>query len=138
MGRTLRQGLFAGWLAGFLIALLFLIDGGPGQSLHTVARWFALDSQEVGKFVGFLLLLIIGGVFGLLFAVVAKRSRPTLGRWLLIGLVIGVIWWFLIALVIGTGINHVRLNLGSFLFSIIPLLVYGVLLGSIAWKWDKR
>jgi len=37
-----------------------------------------------------------------------------------------------VALLIGTGLNHVRLTFGGFLFSSIPLLVYGLLLGSIA------
>ncbi len=134
MGRRLRQGL----VARVLVALLFVIDGGPGESLHTVAHWFALDSREGGKGVGFFLLLLLGGVFGLLFGVIAARSRPTLGRWLLTGLVVGVVWWLLVALLLGTGLNHVRLTFGGFLFSFIPLLVYGLLLGSIAWQWRER
>jgi len=138
MGRILRQGLLAGVLAGFLVALLFVIDGGPGNSLYTIARWFALDSKEEGRFVGFLLMLILGGAFGLLFGIVVGRSRPTLGRWLLTGLVIGAVCWLLVALLIGTGLNHVHLTFGSFLFSIVPLLVYGFLLGSIVWQWSRR
>ncbi len=92
MGKFLRQGLFAGVLAGFLVALLFVIDGGPGDSLHTVAHWFALDSKEVGKVVGFLLMLVLGSIFGVLFGGIAARLRPTLGRWLLMGLVVGAVW----------------------------------------------
>ncbi len=138
MGKFLRQGLFAGVLAGFLVALLFVIDGGPGDSLHTVAHWFALDSKEAGKVVGFFLMLLLGGVFGLLFGGVVARLRPTLGRWLLMGLGVGAAWWLLVALLIGTGLNHVRLDFGGFLFSVIPLLVYGLLLGSIVWQWGSQ
>jgi hypothetical protein len=138
MVKTVRQAVLAGILAGFLAALLFLVDYGPGNSLHGVARWLALDSQGVGKFVGFLLMVILGGVFGILFGVIAGRWRPTLGRWLLIGLIVGAVWWVLVVLLIGTGINHLRMNFGDFLFSSVPLLVYGLLLGSIAFQFQWR
>src|SRR5258706_3023906 len=138
MMKTVRQAFLAGILAGFLAALLFLVDYGPGNSLHGVARWLGLDSQGAGKFVGFLLMLVLGGVFGLLFGVLVGRWRPGLGRWLLTGLVIGAIWWVLVVLVIRTGINHLRLNFGDFLISSVPLLVYGLLLGSIAFQWREQ
>jgi len=138
MVKTVRQAFLAGILAGFLAALLFLVDYGPGNSLHGVARWLGLDSQGAGKFVGFLLMLILGGVFGILFGVIAGRWRPNLGRWLLIGLVVGAVWWVLVVLLIGTGINHLRLNFGDFLISSVPLLVYGLLLGSIAFQWREQ
>jgi hypothetical protein len=138
MVNTIRQTFFAGILAGFLAALLLLVDYGPGNSLHGVARWFALDSQGAGKFVGFLLMLILGGVFGMLFGVIAGRWQPTLGRWLLIGVIVGAVWWVLVVLLIGTGINHLRLNFGDFLISSVPLLVFGLLLGSIAFQFQWR
>ncbi|HJT57632.1 MAG TPA: hypothetical protein VJ761_14110 [Ktedonobacteraceae bacterium] len=136
--KTIPQTFFAGILAGFLAALLLLVDYGPGNSLHGVARWLALDSQGAGRFVGFLLMLILGGIFGILFGLIAGRWRPTLGRWLLIGLLMGAIWWLLVVLLIGTAINHLRLNFGDFLFSSVPLLVYGLLLGSIAFQFQRR
>ncbi len=138
MVKTVRQAFYAGILAGFLAALLFLVDYGPGNSLHGIARWLALDSQGAGKFIGFLLMLILGGIFGILFGVIAQRWPPNLGRSLLIGLVTGIVMWLLVALLIGTAINHVRLNLGGFLYSIVPLLVYGLLLGSIAFQFRWR
>lgn len=138
MVKTIRQAFLAGILAGFLAALLFLVDYGPGNSLHGVARWLGLDSQGAGKFVGFLLMLVLGGLFGLLFGVLVGRWRPDLGRWLLTGLVIGAIWWVLVVLLIGTGINHLPLNFGGFLISCVPLLVYGLLLGSIAFQWGEQ
>jgi len=83
-------------------------------------------------------MLILGGVFGVLFGVVARRWRPALGRWLLTGLVVGALWWVLVVLVIGTGIHHLRLDFGTFLFSSISLLMYGLLLGSISFRWRQQ
>jgi len=135
MMRTIRQGLLAGLLAGLLTALLFVVDYGPANSLHGVAHWFGLDSQGAGKLVGFLLILFLGGVFGILFSMVAGRWQPALGRWLLTGLVTGAIWWVLVVLLLGTGINHVGLSFGSVLYSLVPLLVYGLLLSSFSFQW---
>lgn len=131
MMRAIRQGLLAGLLAGFLAALLLLVDYGPGNSLHGAARWFALDSQGAGKFVGFLLMLILGGLFGMLFGAVIQRWQVTLGRALGVGLLIGAIWWLVIVFLLGTVVNHLSLNFASWLISFTPLLVYGMLLGSI-------
>lgn len=138
MMRTLRQGLFAGLLAGLIAAFLFVVDYGPGNSLHGIARWFHLDTPETGKWVGFLLMLLIGGVFGILFEIGTRRWQPELGRWLLSGLATGAVCWVVFVLVIGTGINHLPLSLGSFLLNGIPLLVYGVMLGSISFQWKMR
>lgn len=137
MMRTIRQGVLAGAVAGFLTALLFVVDYGPANSLHAVARWFALDSQVAGKWVGFLLMLLLGSLFGVLFGVLMGRQRATLGHELSMGLLMGVIWWVVIVFLIGSVINHLRLDFGSWLFYFIPLLVYGMLLGSISFQWRK-
>ena len=138
MRKTILQGLFAGLCAGFLAALLFVVDYGPANSLHGVARWLALDSPGAGKVVGFLLMLALGAVFGVLFALVVGRRHVTLGRALGIGLLVGVLWWAVVVFVLGTVINHLRLDLGSWLFSFIPLLVYGMLLGSLSFQWRPQ
>lgn len=138
MSRTVRQGLLAGLLAGFLTGLLFVVDYGPANSLHGVARWFALDSPGSGKLVGLLLMLLLGGLFGLLFGVIATQRQPAQGRWLLLGLAMGATWWVLVALVLGTLINHVRMDFATFLFYSVPLLVYGLLLGSISFQWRQQ
>jgi hypothetical protein len=135
MMRTIRQGLLPGLLAGLLTALLYVVDYGPANSLHGAAHWLGLDSQGAGKPVGFLLILFLGGIFGILFSMVVGRWQPALGRWLLTGLVTGTIWWVLIVLLIGAGINHFGLSFGSVLYSIVPLLLYGLLLGSISFQW---
>jgi len=138
MMKTIRQGLLAGLCAGFLAALLFVVDYGPANSLHAVARWLALDSPGAGKFVGFLLMLILGAVFGVLFGVLGGRGQATLGRALGMGLLMGIIWWVVVVFALGTVVNHQRLDLGSWLLSFIPLLVYGLLLGSISFQWRQQ
>jgi hypothetical protein len=138
MMRTIRLGLFAGVLAGLLTALLFVVDYGPANSLHGVARWLALDSQGAGRFVGFLLMLLLGGVFGVLFGALMGRRQATLGRAPGLGLLMGVIWWVVVAFLLGSVINHLQLDFGSWLFSFIPLLVYGLLLGSISFQWRQQ
>ena len=138
MMRTLRQGLLVGLSAGFFAALLFIVDYGPANSLHTVARWLGLDSSGSGRFVGFVLMLLLGAIFGSLFVVVTGRRNISLGRSLLLGLLTGVVWWFMVAFVLGDIVNHLRVDFGSWLFTFIPLLVYGLLLGSLSYQWRPR
>ena len=138
MIQRLRQAGLAGLLAGFLAALLYLVDYGPGTSLHRVTQWFGIDSQSAGRIVGFLLMILLGGLFGILFGILVGRWRPLLGRWLLAGLGVGVVWWVLVVLGIGSGLHHLPMNFGDFLFTSIPLLVYGVLLGSLAFGGEVR
>lgn len=135
MLKMIRLGLLAGLLAGFLASLLFLVDYGPGNSLHGVARWFALDSPGAGRVIGFLLMLVLGTVFGILFGAVTGKRQVTLGRSLGMGLLMGIIWWVVVAFFLGTVINHLRFNLSFWLATFVPLLVYGSLLGSISYRW---
>lgn len=136
--RTALWGGLAGLLAGLITSLLWFVDYGPGNSLHTIARWVMLDSAEAGKQVGFLLWLGLSSLFGLLFGLAASRWRPTLGGWLGLGLLIGVMDWLLVVFVAGTLWPHGHLDLGGFLYSVVPLLLYGLLLGSIAFQLQIR
>ena len=135
MLRTIRLELLAGVMAGFLAALLYVVDSGPGNSLHGVARWFALDSQGAGKFIGFLLMLGLGAIFGILFAMVMGKRQVTLGRSLGVGLLMGFTWWVVVAFLIGVVVNQLQFNLPFLLATFVPLLVYGLLLGSISYRW---
>ncbi len=130
MNNTMLKGLVAGLLAGIVLAVLFFVDYGPGGLLHNPARWLALDSQDAGKFVGFVLLIVLGGAFGVLFGILQGRRETTLGRSLLLGAATGVLFWVIVPLLFGVIINHWQLNLGNFLISFVPLLLYGVLLGA--------
>jgi len=130
MINTMLKGLVAGLLAGIVLAVLFFVDYGPGGLLHNPARWLALDSQDAGKFVGFVLLIVLGGAFGVLFGILQGRRETTLGRSLLLGASTCVLFWVIVPLLFGVIINHWQLNLGNFLISFVPLLLYGVLLGA--------
>ncbi len=138
MQQRILNGLIAGLLAGLILAVLFFVDYGPGGLLHTPARWLALDSKGAGQFVGFLLLIVLGGIFGLVFSTITGRRTLTLGRSLLLGVATGVLFWIIVPLLFGTLINHIRLDFGGFLYSFIPLVLYGFLLGAIAYQRDTH
>lgn len=131
MNATIQRGATSGAIVGLMLGILFFVDYGPGASLLKSAGWFGLSQGAGAKWFGFLLLIVLGALFGLLFGVL-QRNRPVeLGRSLIIGLAMGLAWWLVIVLLIGTGINHVKLDLGGFLYSFIMLLLYGILLGSL-------
>jgi len=136
--KPIQNGLLAGLFAGLVLAVLFFLDYGPGGLLHTPARWLALDSKDTGKFVGFLLLILLGGLFGVLFGLIERRGERTLGRSLLIGAATGVLFWIIVPFLFGTLINHGRLDFGGFLYSFVPLLLYGMLLGSFSFQREVR
>ncbi len=46
----------------------------------------------------------------------------------------GVVLWVILRLLFGTLVNHQRLDLIGFLYSFVPLLVYGLLLGAISFQ----
>ena len=136
--RTILQGGLAGLLAALVTSLFWFVDYGPGNSLHTVARWLMLDSAGAGKLVGFLLWLALGVLFGLLFGLALRLWHPTLGGTLFFGLVTGAVNWLLVVFVAGTLWPHGHLDFGGFLYSSIPLLTYGLVLGSVAFQFQTR
>jgi hypothetical protein len=99
--RTILQGGLAGLLAALVTSLFWFVDYGPGNSLHTVAHWLMLDGSGTGKQMGFLLLLLLGVLFG-----------TTVRVW--------------------------RSTLGGFLYSSVPLVIYGLVLGSLAFQLQSR
>jgi hypothetical protein len=135
MMKGIWQGLVAGLLAGAVLAVLSFVDYGSGNQLIRVASWLGLAGTGAARWIGFLLLLLLGGLFGTLFGAIQSplrgRTQLTLGRSLAAGLVAGLLFWVIIGFFLGTLINHQRLNLTEFLYSFVPLLLYGLLLGSI-------
>jgi hypothetical protein len=135
MMKGIWQGLVAGLLAGAMLAALSFIDYGSGNQLLRVASWLGLAGTGTAKWIGFLLLLLLGGLFGTLFGAIQSsprgRTQLTLGRSLVAGLMAGLLFWVIISFFVGTLINHQRLDLTEFLYSFVPLLLYGLLLGSI-------
>jgi hypothetical protein len=135
MMKGIWQGLVAGLMAGAVLAALSFVDYGSGNQLIRVASWLGLAGTGTARWMGFLLLLLLGGLFGTLFGVIqillGGRTQLTLGRSLVEGLMAGLLFWVIIWFFSGTLINHQRLNLTEFLYSFVPLLLYGLLLGSI-------
>ena len=131
MNTTLQRGATSGLLAGLILGVLFFVDYGPGNALVRAASWFGLGQVDGSKWLGFLILIVLGGLFGLLFGALQRNRTPELGRLLLLGLATGIAWWVIVVFLIGTGLYHVRLDLGGSLYAFGMLLLYGVLLGSL-------
>lgn len=138
---SIVRGLISGTLAGLMVGILYFVDYGPGNGLHGIARWFALDSSANGKFVGFILLLVLGALFGLIFGVLQGRREITIGRALGTGLGLGIAWWIIFAFLVAMVVGHIslaQLTIGSFLYSFVLCLVYGLLLGMIYFQSTVR
>ncbi|GLV56015.1 hypothetical protein KDH_28590 [Dictyobacter sp. S3.2.2.5] len=131
MNRALQRGATSGLLAGLILGVLFFVDYGPGAALVRAASWFGLGQLGGSKWLGFLILIVMGGLFGLLFGALQRNRTPELGRLLLQGLTMGIVWWVIVVFLIGTGLYHVRLDLSGSLYAFGMLLLYGVLLGSL-------
>jgi hypothetical protein len=135
MAKDVWRGLIAGLLAGAILAALSFVDYGSGNQLARVAGWLGLAGTEMARWSGFLLLLLLGGLFGTLFGIMQSllggRTQVALGRSLVTGLGTGLLFWVIVWFFAGVLINHQRLNLTEFLYSFVPLLLYGLLLGSI-------
>ncbi len=132
--KALREGTISGLLVGVLLGVLFFVDYGPGGALGRIAAWFGLDNPATGRLIGFFLLIVLCSLFGLLFGVWQRNQALTLPRTLIAGLVTGVIFWILIALLLGTVIHHRKLDFSEFLYGFVMLLVYGALLGSVYYQ----
>src|SRR5947209_15965618 len=128
---SILRGLFAGLAAGAILAVLYFVDYGPGNSLALVAHWFGISGRDSSRWLGFVLLIILGGVFGIILGVLQRNREVTFSRSLVTGLVLGFVWWAICPLFLGLLIAHAQLNLGTFLFSFVTSLMYGLLLGTI-------
>jgi hypothetical protein len=142
---TLRRGFLAGVLASLVLALFdFVTDGAPGNGFPGVLHWFGLTITDptISHWVGLLLLLVLGGVFGLIFGALQRGQPITTGRALLSGLALGVLWWLLLEVVLANLTNHasslLSLSFGQFLSSFPVAVLFGVLLGTIFMQWQGR
>jgi hypothetical protein len=140
---TLGKGLLAGILASLVLALFdFVTDGAPGNGFPGVLHWFGLTMTDptISRLVGFVLLIALGGVFGLLFGALQQGRPITTGRALLTGLALGVLWWLLFEVVLTSITNHASsllgLSFGPFLSSFPEASLFGVLIGAIFMQWQ--
>ena len=136
-----RRGLIAGLLAGFLLAMLnFVTDGTPGRTLPDALRWFGITIADptMSRFAGFFFLIVLGGIVGILFGFVQGERFISIGRALLSGLALGLIWWVVFSLLLANIMNGasspLSLDFGRFLVTFPIDLLFGMVLGSIYYQ----
>ena len=142
---TLRRGFLAGIVASLVLALFdFVTAGAPGNGFPAVLRWFGftITDPTISNRGGLLLLIVLGGVFGLIFGAIQRGRQINTGRALLTGLALGVLWWLIFGLVLVNITNHApspfSLNLASFLSSFTLDALFGVLIGAIFIQWQGQ
>jgi hypothetical protein len=142
---NIRRGLLAGILAGLVLAILnFVTDGTPGRTLPDALHWFGITIADptISRFSGFFLLIVLGGLFGLIFGAFQRERSITFGRALLSGLALGLVWWFVFSLVLANIMNHASspfsLQFGGFLSTFPIDLLFGVVLGEIYFQLQQR
>ena len=135
---TLRRGLLAGILASLVMAVLdFVTDGAPGNGFPAVLRWFGLTIADptISRWVGLLLLVALGGVFGLIFGALQRGKAIIAEHALLTGLALGLLWWLLFEVVLTNLTNHapspLNLSFGQFLATFPLAALFGILIGTI-------
>ena len=137
----IRRGLLTGLLAGLLLAMLnFVTDGTPGRTLPDALHWFGITIADptLSRFTGFFLLIILGGIAGIIFGLVQGERDITIGRSLLSGLVLGLVWWLLFSLLLTNIMSHasspLSLQFGMFLATFPIDLLFGIVLGAIYYQ----
>src|SRR5215469_13339981 len=144
MMQTLRRGLVAGLLAGLVLAMLdFVTDGTPGRLLPEALHWFGITIADPtsSRFAGFLLLIALGGVFGLIFGALQREGVITISRALLWGLGLGFLWWLVFSLLLANLMSHhapFSLDFGRFLSTFPIDLLFGVVLGAISFQLQQQ
>lgn len=138
---NIRRGLLAGLLAGLFLAILnFVTDGTPGRTLPDALHWFGITIADptISRFGGFFLLIVLGGLFGLIFGAFQRNGFITLSRALLSGLALGLVWWLVFSLVLTNIMNHASspfsLQFGGFLSTFPIDLLFGVVLGAMYYQ----
>src|SRR5260370_18950121 len=142
--QTLRRGLLAGHLAGLVLAMLdFVTDGTAGGRVPEALLWFGITiaNPTISKFAGFFLLLVLGGVFGLIFGVLQRERMITISRALLWGLALGFVWWLIFSLLLANIMSHrapFGLDFERFLSTFPIDLLFGVVLGAIYFQLQQQ
>src|SRR6266567_5001240 len=141
---TLRRGLVAGLFAGLVLAMLkFVTDGTPGRLLPGVLHWFGITIADptISRFAGFFLLIVLGGVFGIIFGALQRERIITISRALLSGLALGFVCWLVFSLLLANIMSHrapFSLDFGRFLSTFPIDLLFGVVLGAIYYQLQQQ
>ena len=141
----IRRGLLAGLLAGLILAMLnFVTDGTPGRTLPDALHWFGISITDptTSRFAGFFLLIVLGGIAGIIFGLAQRERFISIGRALLSGLVLGLVWWLVFSLLLTNIMNHasspLSLQFGMFLATFPIDLLSGMVLGSIYYQLNEQ
>lgn len=144
---TIRRGLLTGLFAGLVLAMLdVVVDGAPGNGLQEVLRWFGITFANSGlaRLAGFVLVIVLGGVFGILFGLILTRinGQPVgMSRAIPLGLLLGFVWW----LVLSQMLCNLAHNISPFSFTLagtlltLPLnLLFGIVLGTAYYQFQAK
>lgn len=136
--RSLTSALIAGALAGLVGGAVFGLMMAMMGMLPMVGMLVGSESAAVGFVVHMAISAFIGAVYGL----VASRLRQTAGMAVLAGVVNGVIWWVLGALILMPlmlGMSAMVLQIGGDQWmSLIGHLIYGVITALVFLPLFKR
>jgi hypothetical protein len=134
----------AGLLAGLVLAMLdFVTDGTPGRLLPEALHWFGITIADptISRFAGFFLLIVLGGVFGLIFGALQRERIIPVSRALLSGLALGFGWWLVFSLLLANIMSHhapFSLDFGRFLSTFPIDLLFGMVLEAIYFQLQQQ
>jgi hypothetical protein len=147
MMTAIRRGLVTGLFAGLVLAMLdVVVNGAPGNGLQEVLRWFGVTFANAGlaRLVGFALVIVLGGIFGILFGLIfnrINRQAVSIGRAIPLGLLLGFAWWLLLSQMLCNMAHHMSPFAFTFTGTLLTLplnLVFGVVLGTAYYQWQAK
>jgi uncharacterized membrane protein YagU involved in acid resistance len=133
-GRAIVAGGFAGTISGLVFSRWMY----EGEFFPLLGGLPELKSQAVTVTLHFLIALVIGAIFGILFQSDVRGYGSSMG-W---GLGFGIFWWFLgpltiFPLISGTGIDW-SVDQGAALFgSLVGHIIYGLIMGTVYALLDR-
>jgi uncharacterized membrane protein YagU involved in acid resistance len=128
MNTKIKGGVLGGIAGGVVFGLLMHMKG--------VMPMIAMMIGSESVFVGWILHLIISAVTGVLFVYTLGGSPETYGKGIGMGVVYGVIWWVLGALILmpvilGMGVQFVNAFDTMRMMSLMGHAIFGAILGAI-------
>ena len=144
---AIRRGLLTGLIAGLVLAMLdVVVNGVPGNGLQEVLRWFGITVTDagLGRLAGFVLVIALGGVFGILFGLILNRINSqtvSINNTIPLGLLLGFAWWLLLAQMLCNVVHHISpfsFNFTGILLTLPLNLVFGIVLGTTYYQMQAR
>jgi len=138
MGFTFLRAVTVGGLAGLVGGWAFSSWFAQNNAFVLIAGIVNSGSSAVGMLVHYLIAVIIGASFGLLFQREVRSPGSSIG----FGLAYGLFWWFLgpltlLPLLLHQPVDWSYLHGSAWFGSLIGHAVYGILLGLLS-AWGNR